>query len=144
MFTFLVTQGENWYQAFVLPHLGYCSVLWSSRGATLRDKIEWVQNYALHVILKKPPLMSSESLGPMLGWSTLKRRRHEFLFSHIHWCVDNMAPSYLFTKFTSNSSSNYPEHVDTTNSSKPTKNWILSIIIWVSRSSELEQAATKC
>ena len=35
------------YQAFVLPHLDYCSVVWNSCGATLGKRIERVQNYAL-------------------------------------------------------------------------------------------------
>ena len=97
------------YQAFVLPHIDYCSVLWNSCGSTLSDKIERVQNYALRLILKKPPLTSSEPLRAMIGfgWTTLKCRRHRLLLNQVHRCVNNYAPSYLCTKFTRNSNLNY-------------------------------------
>ena len=50
------------YQAFVIPHLDYCSVVWHSCGATLTQKIERVQNYALRMILNKPHRTGSEPL----------------------------------------------------------------------------------
>ncbi len=43
------------YLSFVLPNLEYCSVVWDRCGAALTCKLERVQNYALRVILKKPP-----------------------------------------------------------------------------------------
>ena len=38
---------------FVLPHLDYCSIIWHTCGVTLTNRIEWVQNYALRMILQK-------------------------------------------------------------------------------------------
>lgn len=58
------------YQSFVLPHLDYCSVVWNSCGVTLSKHIERVQNYALRLILRKPPLTSSDLLRQTLGWTT--------------------------------------------------------------------------
>ena len=97
------------YQAFVLPLLDYCSVVWHSCGATLAKRIERVQNYALRMILRKPPLTSSESLRQTLGWTTLEMRRRNALLCQVHRCFTNQAPSYLCSKFTSNSSLHYAE-----------------------------------
>ena len=48
------------YLTFVLPQLDYCSVVWGSCGTVLSNKIERIQNYAMRVILRKPPLTPSE------------------------------------------------------------------------------------
>ena len=97
------------YQSFVLPHLDYCSVVWNYCGVTLGKRIETVQNYALRLILRKPPLTSSDLLRQTLGWTTLEVRRRHALLCQVHCCVTNQAPSYLCSKFTSNSSLHYAE-----------------------------------
>ena len=97
------------HQSFVLPRLDYCSVVWNSCGATLAKRVESVQNYALWMILQKPPLTSSESLRQTLGWTTLETRRQNALLCQVHRCITNQAPSYLCSKFTSNSSLHYAE-----------------------------------
>lgn len=51
---------------FVLPNLDYCSVVWNSCGAVLSSGIEWIQNYALRLILHKPSFMSSADLQEAL------------------------------------------------------------------------------
>ena len=68
------------YQSFVLPHLDYCSVVWNNCGATLTGRVERIQNYALRMILRKLPPTSSELLQQILGWTTLKARRHMLCF----------------------------------------------------------------
>ena len=105
------------HQSFVLPRLDYCSVVWNSCGATLAKRVESVQNYALWMILQKPPLTSSESLRQTLGWTTLETRRQNAMLCQVHRCITNQAPSYLCSKFTSNSSQrpeaqlNYTYHI---------------------------------
>ena len=42
------------YLSFLIPHLGYCSVVWHNCGVVLTSRVECIQNYALSVILKKP------------------------------------------------------------------------------------------
>ena len=59
------------YRSFVLPHLDYCSVVWNSCGATLSGQIDRIQNYALRMILRKPPLTPSIELRRILGWCSL-------------------------------------------------------------------------
>ena len=64
------------YNTLVLPHMDYCSVVWHSIGTTLSQSIESVQNYAMRVVLDKPPRTPSAPLREFLGWHTLHQRRH--------------------------------------------------------------------
>ena len=65
------------------------------------------QNYALIMILQKPPHTSSEELRETLGWTTLKTRRHKAMLSQVHWCLKKETLSYLSCKFCTNSNLNY-------------------------------------
>ena len=95
------------YQSFVLPNLDYCSVVWNSCGVVLSSKIERIQNYALRLIFYKPPRTSSVPLREILGWTSFKTRRHIALLCQVHWCLRKEAPSYLTSKFLTNSYLNY-------------------------------------
>jgi len=95
------------YSSLVLPHLDYCSVVWNSCGVGQSDRIERVQNYAMRIILRKPPRTNSDSLRQALSWTTLKARRHNAMLSQVHRCVKGQAPFYLSSKFTLNSSFGY-------------------------------------
>ena len=75
------------YQSLVLPHLDYCAVAWHACGTVLSDRIERIHNYAMHIILSQPPRTSRESLRNALGWSTLKRRRHNAMMYQVHHCI---------------------------------------------------------
>jgi len=55
-----------------------------------------MQNYALRVILRKPPLTSSELLWQTLGWTTLKIRCHNAMLCQVHHCCIKQA-LYLCT-----------------------------------------------
>ena len=65
--------------------------------------------YVLRIILRKPPCTSSEALRQTLCWTiaTLKRRRHNATVCQVHRCVNKQAPSYLNSKFMTNSTLNY-------------------------------------
>ena len=91
------------YQALILPHLDYCSVVWSSCGITLSKRIARVQNYAMRIILRKPPLTSSLELRQSLGWISLRERRHCALLCQVHGCCSKQASPYLCSKFVLNS-----------------------------------------
>ena len=43
------------YNAMVLPHLEYCSVVWQECAVELRSMLERVQNYGMRLILSNPP-----------------------------------------------------------------------------------------
>ena len=62
------------YQAFVLPHVDYCSIVWNHCGVMLRDRVERIQKYALRIIHGKPPRASSEPLLRALGWTSALRK----------------------------------------------------------------------
>ena len=91
------------YQAFILPHLDYCSVVWSSCGLTLSKRFERVQNFAMRIILRKPPLTSTLELRQSLGWISLRERRHCALLCQVHRCCSKQASPYLCSKFVLNS-----------------------------------------
>ncbi len=57
----------------------------------------------------KPSVTSSELLRQTLGWTTLEKRRRNALLSQVHRSSTNQAPSYLCSKFMSNSSLHYAE-----------------------------------
>ena len=50
----LTTMQEEIYNAIILPHLDYCSVVWYECAVSLRMKVERVQNYGMRLILSKP------------------------------------------------------------------------------------------
>ena len=95
------------YQTFVLPNPDYCSVVWNSCGVMLSNKVEQIQNYALRLILRKPPRTSSAELRVALGWTTLKTRRNNAMLCQVHRWSRKEAPSYLACKFLTNSNLNY-------------------------------------
>ena len=55
------------YNAFVLPHLTYCCVVWHFCSNTLSDNLQRVQNFAMRIILKKPARTSSNFCLTQLG-----------------------------------------------------------------------------
>ena len=94
------------YQALLLPHLDYCAVVWNTYSRNLTNKVERIQNYALCIILSKPPLTSS-SLKRM-GWTTLEVRRKILQLVQVCRCVSQEAPHFLCQRFQLNSNlSNY-------------------------------------
>ena len=74
-----------------------------TRAAQLSQSIEWIQNYAMRTILKKPPRTPSAPLRERLNWTTLHQRRHKFMLYQVHRCVTKQAPPYLAKKFKKNS-----------------------------------------
>ena len=100
------------YQEVVIPIIctpssGLLLVVWNNCRATLTGRVERIQNDALRMILRKPPPTSSELLQQILGWTTLKARRHNAMLCQVHHCCTNQAPPYLCSKFTPNSDLNY-------------------------------------
>ena len=83
------------YNALVLPHLDYCSIVWQECSREFRQRLERVQNYGMRLILSRPPRTHSEELRQELGWTTLERRREMTRMSLMHRCVHKQAPSSL-------------------------------------------------
>ena len=87
------------YLSFVLPHLEYCSVVWHNCGATLTKRVEHVQNYALRIILNKPPRSSTEEIRSQLSLPPLSCRRDISMILQVRRCLSRRAPNYLCSKF---------------------------------------------
>ena len=83
------------YNALVLPHLDYCSVVWQECSRELRQMLERVQNYGMRLILSKPPRTHSEELRQELGWMTLERRREVSRMKLMHRSVNRQVPSSI-------------------------------------------------
>ena len=95
------------YNAFVLPYLTYCCVVWHFCSKTSSDNLQRVQNYAMRVILRQPPRTSSQYCLNLLNWMNLYQQRCVFVVYQIHKCLLKAAPVYLLSKFSSNSSFGY-------------------------------------
>ena len=83
------------YNALVLPHLDYCSVVWMECAQELRTKIERVQNYGMWLILSQPPRTSSTQLRSKLGWLPLSERRRLSRLALVQRCVKKLGPVYM-------------------------------------------------
>ena len=81
------TIKKELYNALVLPHMDYCSVVWQECSRELREKLERVQNYDVRLILSKPPWTHSEEMRQKLNWMTLERRRVMARLCMMHRCV---------------------------------------------------------
>ena len=83
------------YKSFVMPHLDYCSVVWSHCGVTQSNKLEHVQNYALRIISRKPPRTPSVPLVRVYGPDHLLRRRRNHTLQQVHRCLLGQLPPYM-------------------------------------------------
>ena len=90
------------YNALVLPHLDYCSVVWQECSEGLRQKLERVQNYGMRLILSKPPRTPSAGLREELQWLSLEKRREVSRLALVHRCVKGQAPSCLAARLKTN------------------------------------------
>jgi len=92
------------YNALVLPHTDYCSVVWHECGAVQQQQVERIQNYGMRLILAKPPRTPSSELRAYLKWTTLCRRHQMLRLNMMHRCLHNQAPGYLQSYFSTNGS----------------------------------------
>ena len=103
-----VSTKKKLYNALVLPHVDYCSVVWQECGKVLQKKVERIQNYGMRFILSMPPRTPSNELHDRLKWMQLNQRRQMFRLNMVHRCVYQQVPAYLKDHFKiNNSSSNY-------------------------------------
>ena len=63
------------YNALILPHFDYCSLVWECLSGYLSDKLQKLQNRAARVITKSPFHASSSHLLSTLSWERLSLRR---------------------------------------------------------------------
>ena len=82
------------YNAVVLPHLDYCSVVWANCTKKLQMRLERLQYYGMRVILQVPARTPSSISRAELKWVTLEERRALQRLRAVHRCVHGTAPGY--------------------------------------------------
>ena len=98
----LPPETKKVYNALVLPHLDYCSVVWQECTIELQQKVEQIQNYGMHLILSKTPRTASSDLRATLKWTPLTVRRRLLRMALVHRCVSRQGPEYMRDVFVSN------------------------------------------
>ena len=83
------------YNALVLPHLDYCSVVWQECTKELQQKVQWVQNHGMRLTLSKPPQTPSAEPREALGWIPSTERRRLFRLAVVHRCVNRQGPELM-------------------------------------------------
>ena len=108
-------KGEEIVQHETAKYLGVIvdnKLTWKPHILNLRRKclagqIERIQNYAMRIILRKSPRTGSEPLRQQLSLTSLKTRRQIATLLQVQRCLHKCAPSYLTSKFISNSNFGY-------------------------------------
>ena len=99
---------ETVYNALIMPHFDYCSLVWENCSKHLQDKIQKLQNRAARIITGKTYDIRSSEILENLGWQTLLERRQskKALFMHKIRNNDGL-PEGLTSMFTTTNNSNY-------------------------------------
>ncbi len=90
------------YNAMVLPHLDYCSVVWQECSKKLQQQVERIQNYGMRLILSRPPRTPTAELRSTLNWLPLTERRRMIRLMLVHRCVNKLGPEYTRDLFRTN------------------------------------------
>ena len=91
----LPPETKKVYNPLVLPHLDYCSVVWQECTKELQQKVEWIQNYGMRLILSKPPWTASSDFRVTLKCTTLTERRRPLRMALIRRCVSRQGSEYM-------------------------------------------------
>ena len=67
------------YNALILPHFDYCSLVWSNSSETLKLNLQKLQNRAARVITGDNYDVRSKQILLKLGWKTLDERRQNLI-----------------------------------------------------------------
>ena len=97
-----MTTKKKIYNALVLPHLDYCSVVWQECAKDLQRKLEQIQNYGMRLILSKPPRTPCADLRKILKWVPLTERRKQSRLALVHRCINKHGPAYMRNVFRTN------------------------------------------
>ena len=65
------------YNALIMPHFDYCSLVWDNCSKYLLEKLQKLQNRAARVISGKSYETRSSEILKYLGWQPLLERRKE-------------------------------------------------------------------
>ena len=94
-----IPMRKIFFNAYILPHLDYCCVIWGNCGVSQEQKIIRFQKRAARLILDKPFETPSSELFRELNWMTFPER---VLFQKavlMYKIFSGLAPSYLRDTF---------------------------------------------
>ena len=91
------------FNAFVLPHLDYCAIIWQECSLKLKSDIERIQKYGMRLVLNKPFGTPTHVLREKIGWVSLETRRLVFRLVLVFRCLKLSSRHSLSTLFTRNS-----------------------------------------
>ena len=91
--------------SYILPHLDYCDVVWSSCTKSQSLRLETLINFACRTVLHRNRRSSASAARSELGFSTLSSRRKLHLAQSVFKCLSAQSPSYLSQLFSAPCSS---------------------------------------
>lgn len=94
-----IPQLVSLYQALVMPHFDYCSILWGNCGSTLKTKVQKLQNRAARIITRSGYEIRSSEILSSLGWCDLDTRRKRQRSTLMYKIMNGVAPEYLREMF---------------------------------------------
>ena len=92
-------------KSYILPHLGYCDVVWIGCTEAESLLLESLLNFACRTVLHRCKLSSASAAHCELGLSTLSSRRKSHLAQTVFKCLYSPCPTYLSQLFPTPSSS---------------------------------------
>ena len=88
------------YNAYILPHLDYCCIIWGNCDTCLEDKLLKLQKRAARLILDKDIRTPSVELFSELKWQTFPDRVKFQKAVLTYKILNGLAPDYLKSMFT--------------------------------------------
>ena len=96
------------YNALILPHFDYCSLVWSNCSETLKLNLQKLQNRVARVITGDNYDVRSKQILLKLGWQTLNERRQNLMEKCMSNVMnDNGRPEIIGYLFEKCNNSNY-------------------------------------
>ena len=88
------------YNAYILPHLDFCCVIWGNCNSSLEDKIVRLQKRAARLILDQDFDTPSQLLFSQLKWMTFPERVIYQKAIQMYKTLHGAVPDYLKSSFT--------------------------------------------
>ena len=108
------------YNSIILPHIDYCSTVWSGASQTDIMRIQRLQSRSMRIILRAAPRTHIEDMLNTLNWMSIKQRIFYNTMVLMWRITHDCAPSYLTDKLI------YAHDVHTYNTSSARNSFIHS------------------
>lgn len=95
-----IDNRKLYFNAYILPHLDFCSTLWGNSSQQSLNKLLLFQKRAARVILDiKDYYTPSEDMFRELNWMTIYDRIHYQKSILMYKCMNGICPEYLCSSF---------------------------------------------